>query len=32
MESQPCVVIIPFFNGTVEEGQAEFKAFLDLSE
>ncbi|THH08126.1 hypothetical protein EW145_g2912 [Phellinidium pouzarii] len=27
----PGIVIIPFFNGTVEEGRAEFKAFLDLN-
>ena len=29
---QPCIVLIPFFNGTKEEGRAEFKPFLDLSE
>ncbi len=28
---QPCVVIIPFYNGTEEEGRKAFKAFLDLS-
>ncbi|EJD01257.1 FAD-binding domain-containing protein [Fomitiporia mediterranea MF3/22] len=26
----PCIVVNPFFNGTVEEGRREFKAFLDL--
>lgn len=29
-ERLPCVVIIPFYNGTEEEGRKAFKAFLDL--
>ncbi|KAI5124789.1 hypothetical protein M0805_005423 [Coniferiporia weirii] len=27
----PCIVVMPFFNGTVEEGREEYKAFLDLN-
>lgn len=27
---QPCVIILPFYNGTEEEGRKAFKAFLDL--
>lgn len=27
---KPCIAIVPFFNGTVEEGRKEFKDFLDL--
>lgn len=28
--AQPSIIVLPFFNGTIEEGRAEFKEFLDL--
>jgi len=29
-DCRPCIVVVPFYNGSEEEGREHFKAFLDL--